>query len=160
MKLQLLIIVCITLAMSCGRARPAGFWANFHKDLLIVNTSDHGPWGGYSTWLWKSDTTTFTDAAVIDFAKKNGWTIADSLALLADTINSTNLPALKVDAYSVDLLKSTVIPRLEPGDCTIIIFKTSWLAVEPGNARETFVNGFAVLNVAGTRLKMYHQWGE
>jgi hypothetical protein len=160
MKSPLLILVCITLAMSCGRAKPAGFWTNFHKDLLIKNTSDHGPWGGHSTWVWESNTSTFTDAAVIDFATKNGWTITDSLTLSADTINSTDLPALKGDAYSVDLLKSTLIPTLELGDCTILIFKTGWLAVEPGNTRETLANGFAVSNAAGTRLAIYQHWGE
>lgn len=160
MKLQLLIIVCITLAMSCGRARPAGFWANFQKDQLVTNTSDHGPWGGHSAWVWQSDSAVFTDSAVMGFAQKHGWELVDSMSFSQNTAPAINFTSLKADPYTIDLLKSIVLPALRPDDRKIIIFSTGWVAVEPGNDCETAANGFAVLNAAGSHLAIYHHWGE
>lgn len=155
------ILTLTVLLSSCNQTSPAGFWTNFHKDLILTKNSDQGPWGGHREINWKSETNnTFTDKELIEFADKNDWKLVDSISFLADSITKSSFSKLKNDDYSLDILNETVLPKLKTKDNRIFIFKTTWLAVEPGNARETFENGFAVLNSDGSELKVYHLWGE
>ncbi len=151
----------IVLVTSCNKTTPASFWKGFHKDLTLTKNSDQGPWGGHREINWKSEyTNTFTDKELIEFADKNDWKLLDSISFSADTLTKKSLSTLKNDDYSLDILNEIILPKLKTNDNRIFIFKTTWLAVEPGNARETFENGFAVLNSDGTELKVYHLWGE
>ncbi len=159
---HILTIFSLTvLVTSCNKTTPAGFWTDFHKDLLLTKNSDQGPWGGHREIYWKSETNnSFTDKELIEFADKNDWQLVDSISFSADSITKNSFSKLKNDDYSLDILKETVLPKLKTKNNRIFIFKTTWLAVEPGNARETYENGFAVLNSDGTELKVYHLWGE
>ena len=159
---HILTIFSLTvLVTSCNKTTPAGFWTDFHKDLLLTKNSDQGPWGGHREIYWKSETNnSFTDKELIEFADKNDWQLVDSISFSADSITKNSFSKLKNDDYSLDILKETVLPKLKTKNNRIFIFKTTWLAVEPGNARETFENGFAVLNSDGTELKVYYLWGE
>lgn len=149
------------LISSCNKMTPAGFWTEFHKDLILTKDSDQGPWGGYREINWKSETNnTFTDKELIEFADKNDWKLLDSISFSADTLTKNTFSKLKNDDYSLDILKESILPKLKSNDNQIFIFTTTWLAVEPGNARETFENGFAVLNSDRTELNIYHLWGE
>lgn len=146
---------------SCNKTTPAGFWKDFHKDLILTKNSDQGPWGGQREINWKSESTnTFTDKELIEFADKNDWKLLDSISFSADTLTKKSFSTLKNDDYSLDILNESILPKLKTNDNRIFIFKTTWLAVEPGNTRETFENGFAALNLDGTELKVYHLWGE
>ena len=58
------------------------------------------------------------------------------------------------------ILKRSVLSQLKSDGYKVFIFETTWLAVEPGNTRETLENGFAVINSNGTELNIYHFWGE
>ena len=160
----IIILVVLTLTLftnSCSKISPAGFWTEFHKDLIIKKNSDQGPWGGHREISWESETDNFfTSKKVIDFAEKNGWELIDSISFLADTLTRNNIIELKNDDYSLDIFKNKVLPKLTTKDNKLFVFKTTWLAVEPGNTRETFENGFAVLNSDRTKLKVYHLWGE
>ena len=160
-KYTLTIFTLIVLITSCNKATPAGFWTDFHKDLILTKNSDQGPWGGHREINWKSEANnTFTDKELIEFSENNDWELIDSISFSTDTLTKSSFSKLKNDAYSLDLLNESILPRLKTNDNRIFIFKTTWLAVEPGNTRETFENGFAVLNSDGTELKVYHLWGE
>ncbi|MGX7666688.1 hypothetical protein [Flavobacterium pedocola] len=157
----LTIIGLSVLVTSCSKTMPAGFWTDFHKDLMLTNNSNQGPWGGYREINWESETNnTFTDKELIAFADKNDWKLLDSISFSADTLTKSSFSKLKNDDYSLDLFNDNILPKLTSSDNKIFIFKTTWLAVEPGNTRETFENGFAVLSTDGTELKIYHLWGE
>ena len=149
------------LVTSCNKTTPAGFWTDFHNNLIIKKNSDQGPWGGQREINWKSETNnSFTDKELIEFADMNDWKIIDSISFSANTLTKNSFSKLKNDDYSLDILNESILPKLKTNDNRIFIFKTTWLNVEPGNARETFENGFAVLNTDGTELKVYHLWGE
>jgi len=159
---HILTILCLTvLVTSCNKTTPAGFWTDFHKDLMLTNDSDQGPWGGHREINWKSESNnTFTDKELIGFADKNDWQLLDSISFSADTLTKKSFSKLKNDDYSFDILNESILPKLKTNDNKVFIFKTTWLAVEPGNTRETFENGFAVLNSDRTELKIFHFWGE
>ena len=157
----LTILTLTVLATSCSKTTPAGFWTNFHKDLILTKNSDQGPWGGHREIQWKStNACTFSSKELIDFAMKNDWELADSISFSIDTLTKESNLKYKSDDYSLDIFKENVLPKLKSGDDKVFVFNTTWLAVEPGNARETFINGFAILNSARTELKIYHLWGE
>ena len=157
----LTIIYLIVLATSCSKTTPAGFWTDFHKDKILTKNSDQGPWGGHREINWKSETdNTFTDKELIEFANKNDWQLIDSISFSADKVTKDSFSKLKNEHYSLDILNQSVLPKVKTNDDRIFIFKTTWLALEPGNTRETFENGFAVLNSDGTELKVFHLWGE
>lgn len=128
---------------------------------MLTKSSDQGPRGGHREINWKSEAkNTFTDKEIIEFADKNDWKLIDSISFPADTLTKDRFSSLKNDDYSLDLLNESILPKLKSTDNKIFIFKTTWLKVEPGNTRETFENGFAVLNSDGTELKIFHLWGE
>lgn len=140
---------------------PAGFWTTFHKDFIISKSSDQGPWGGTRAINWKREANNpFPDKELIGFADKNNWKLIDSISFRRDTLTKNSFAKLKNDDYSKDILYNQIVPKLMPDDRKIFIFKTNWLNVEPGNVRETFEDGFAVLNSDKTELKVYHFWGE
>ncbi len=160
-KYILFTLTLTVFSLSCSKKTPAGFWINFHKDLLLTKISNQGPWGGHREINWKSDSeNTFTEQELIDFAQENDWILVDSVLFSSDTLSTKSFIKLKSDDYSLDILKDRVLSKLNSNDNKILIFKTTWLAVEPGNTRETFKNGFVVLNSHGTELKVYHLWGE
>tara|TARA_R110002012_G_scaffold259344_1_gene440658 strand:- start:3082 stop:3540 length:459 start_codon:yes stop_codon:yes gene_type:complete len=149
------------LITSCDKITPAGFWTDFHKDLMLTKNSDQGPWGGHREITWKSEANgTFTDKALIEFADKNGWKLIDSTSFSVDTLTEKTFSKLKSDDYSLDILNENILPKLKTKDNRVFVFKTNWLEVEPGNARESFENGFAILNSDGTELKIFHLWGD
>ena len=155
------ILTLIVLLTACNKTTPASFWINFRKDLILSKNSNQGPWGGHIEIFWKSAVkNTFSDKELIEYAEKNEWEIIDSISFLTDTLTEKSFSNLKNDDYSLDILKERVLSKLKSKDNKIFIFKTTWLAVEPGNARETFKNGFAILNSDGTELKIYHLCGE
>ena len=161
LKYIFIIFTLTTVISSCSNISPAGFWKEFHKDLIIAKNSDQGPWGGHSEISWKSETNNFfTSQKVIDFADKNEWKLIDSISFSADTLTRNSIIELKNDNYSIDIFRCEILPKLTTKDNKLFVFKTNWLAVEPGNARETFENGFAVLNSDKTELKICHFWGE
>lgn len=159
---QILSIFSLTVLLtSCNKTTPAGFWTDFHKDLILTKDSDQGPWGGHREINWKSESNnTFTGKELIEFADKNDWKLLDSISFSEDTLTKNSFSKLKNDDYSLYILNESILPKLKSNDNQIFIFKTTWLAVEPGNARESFENGFAIINSDGRELKIFHLWGE
>lgn len=159
-----------TLAFtSCNRATPAGFWKNFKKDLLVKNISDEGPYGGHRAIYWKSDNAnSFTSKNVLDFARNNGWTIVDSSSFNNDqtnkwTYNNKAVFPLTNTGFSDTQLNDahlTDFPRWFGGQVSVYKFKTGWVRIEPGTDNSIEENGFVVINRDGTKMAVYHLWGE
>ncbi len=127
----------------------------------MINDCDQGPWGGHREIIWRSVShNSFSFTELIDYADDNGWKLADSISVSLDTITKSIIQKLRADDYSLDLLRDRILPSMNARSYTIFVFKTSWLAVEPGNARETFENGFAVVDSDGTEMRVFHIWGE
>lgn len=137
---------------------PAGFWMNFKDDLIVTKNSDQGPWGGYREIYWESKKEkTFNATELIDFASRNGWHVTDSLTYKKSYLKSlTNYD----NDYSFAILNEKVLARITSADIRIFVFNTGWIAVEPGNFRDTDKNGFVVINSPGTDLRIFHVWGE
>ena len=157
----LAILTVMNIATSCNKTTPAGFWTNFQNNHIKENNSNQGPWGGHTEVFWKGDTqNTFSDFKLIEYAQKNNWKLVDSISFSVDSIADNDFTKLKIDDYSLTILKKNIQLNAASNDYKVFIFKTNWLAVEPGNARETFENGFAIINSNGTELSIYHLWGE
>lgn len=140
---------------------PAGFWNDFHKELITKNESNQGPWGGKREIYWKiKNKNTFTEKEIIEFTSNNDWILKHVISFKSDSLNPTSFDKLKLDDYSLYLLTEKVIPKLRTNDYSIFIFNTSIIAIESGDLGETYENGFAVLNSNKTELKVFHFWGE
>ena len=146
------------MATSCNNITPAGFWINFHKDLITNKKSDQGPRGGHLEIYWKN-TNTFSTKEIIDFAIENDWELADSTIISADSLNRLTLSKSEID-YSLYILLENVIPMWKKPEIKVYIFRTGWVAIEPGNTRDTDMNGFITINLDRTEMKVYHLWGE
>lgn len=124
---------------------------------MLTKESDQGHWCGHREINWKCESNnTFTDEELIEFADKNDWKRFDSISFSVDTLTKKSFYKLKNDDHSFDILNESILPKLKTNDKKVFIFKTTCLAVEPGNTRETFENGFAVLSSDGTGLKVYY----
>jgi len=152
-------IITIT-QISCNKLTPAGFWKSYKKQLIVIKESDQGLWGGYRKIVWENDITdTFEKKDAIDYSYKNGWHVTDSLIIKNDSIVS--LTDYNDKGYSCKILRREIMSLLEAKHIyQVYVFKTGWVAVEPGNATETEKNGFILINENGTKLIMYHLWGE
>ncbi|MDR1403765.1 MAG: hypothetical protein LBJ60_08710 [Tannerellaceae bacterium] len=156
----LLGLACLIMHDSCAKLVPAGFWNEYQKQFIQEKESDQGPWGGYRKIVWESNKIKLFDTEnIMDYSRSNGWLIADSLLFSNDSILIlTNYG--KTD-YSFRILEDHIIPLLDMGSVyQIYVFTTGWIAVEPGNARETEKNGFVLLESGGKRMIVYHTWGE
>jgi hypothetical protein len=138
---------------------PAAFWEKYRPELILEKSSDQGPWGGVRKIVWKSEKPhTFTAKQLIEYAAQNGWQLADSLMLIDGSLER---PANGSGTdYSFSILQNEALHLLNSTTCHIFRFKTGWIAVEPGNARDTEINGFLVLSPDGAELALFHRWGE
>jgi hypothetical protein len=161
-KKYILAIFSLTfLVTSCSKITPSAFWTDFHNGFVTTTNSNQGPWGGQREIAWKSEiNNTFKDKDLIEFADKNDWKLIDSMSFSADTLTKNTFAKLKNDDYSLQILNEFILPKIKSKNGKIFVFKTTWLNIEPGNTRETFENGFGVLNSNRTELEIFHFWGE
>ncbi len=154
---------------SCNKATPAGFWKNYKSDLLVKNISDQGPYGGHRAIYWKSNkANTFISANVLEFAKKNGWTLVDSSGFNDDhtnkwTYNNKAVFPLTSTGFSDTLLNDahlTDFPRWFGGQLTVYKFKTGWVTIERGTDNSIEENGFVLISNDKSQMAIYHLWGE
>ena len=160
----------LTLAfISCNKSTPASFWKNYKKDLLLKNISDQGPAGGHRALYWKSDkANNFNATNVLDFARKNDWTLIDSSHFNDDqtnkwTYNNIAVFPLTSIGFSDTLLNDahlTDFPRWFGGQVVVYTFKTGWVTIEPGTDNSMEQNGFIVINNNGREMAVYHLWGQ
>ena len=167
----LFLTLILTLAFAaCNKATPAGFWKTYKKELLVKNISEQGPYGGHRAIYWKSDNADiFSSAHVLDFAKKNGWTLVDSSEFDQNQTNQwtySNSPVFPLShtGFNSDTIKSIStyadFPRWFSGHIKVYKFKTGWIAIEPGTDNSIEENGFVILNSDKSEMAIYHLWGE
>lgn len=151
----------IVLAVSCSKTRPAGFWENFHTGVLIHATHDNGPYGGRSEYYWNANTPhTFTIKELLTFAAKNGWQVCDSTSFPTDTLAKWKHFPFTYTDFADSSMDFSLFQNRVRSEAKLYRFTTGWIAVEPGNARETDKNGYALLSKEGAELAVYHLWGE
>jgi hypothetical protein len=153
----LIVFIVAIFVVGCSKKIPAGFWTNYQENYVIKKSSDQGPWGGFYEIHWKSDIpNTFKSKDVMDFALKNGWTFTDSTSFNYLERIKSNLRK-SYDDYSDEIMNTVPFTwRIN----TIMRFSTGWIAVKPGNSMDTDRNGFVGINSDGTKLFVYHLWGE
>jgi hypothetical protein len=139
---------------------PARFWNNYEIKYIQTKESNQSLWGGYRKNVWYNDEiNTFDKENILNYATHNGWHLTNSLNYINGTLNlQTNYDE---SDYSYAFLQDKVIPFLKPNEIyEIFVFTTGWIAVEPGNIRETEKNGFVIFNSDKKDLLIYHLWGE
>ncbi|MDR1408140.1 MAG: hypothetical protein LBJ23_08870 [Tannerella sp.] len=153
-------MLSILVISSCNKLTPAGFWKNYRHEFIQASESDQGPWGGHRKIVWKYENSdTSNGRKAIDYAIRNGWKLTDSLFFANDSLMPLS-PYGETD-YSYDILKHKLLPSLDPGGAwNIYVFLSDWIAVEPGNARDTEKNGFVAFNREHTEFIVYLLWGE
>jgi hypothetical protein len=165
----LLTLILAFVFATCNKATPSGFWKNYRKDLLVKNISDQGPYGGHRAIYWKSDKAkTFTSTNVLDFARKNGWTLIDSSKFNEDqtkkwTYNRQAVFPLTSTGFSDTVLNNTQLehfPRWFGGQIKMFKFKTGWVTIEPGTDDSNEENGFVIIDSEEEEMAVYHLWGE
>ena len=161
-KLYILIIIIeISVIVSCNSISPAGFWNSFYSEKIDSKNSDQGPWGGHRNFVWTSKSEKYFDSkSIIDYAANNGWTFIDSVYISTDTLKPYTASESLNNEYWEDILRIDVLPKWKGQKVKILKFKTGLVAIEPGNTKETEINGFATTNLSGTELHVDHKWGE
>jgi len=145
---------------SCDNLKPAGFWTTFKQDKIQSQKSDQGPWGGFEEISWKENLSgEFSIKEILDFANAKDWRLVDSLSISKhDSIAIT--PKINMDDYSVEILLDRIKNALSWNEFKIYRFKTGWIKVEPGNARETDITGILAVKRDNKEIYVYHFWGE
>ena len=135
---------------------PAGFWNNFKPELITKNESNQGPYGGTRKIKWQSKSqNSLSRNDFIQFAISNQWILVDSLDFNESKIDQSNL-----DKYSKQILLNHLNSLDFKSELSIFVFKTKWIAVEPGDLSETLINGFIIFNLKNKTSRVYHLWGE
>ena len=134
------ILVVSAVAPGCSRLMPAGFWTSYRADLISGSFSDQGPWGGTRWVLWTAQTAgTFTTKDVMEFAGAEGW---------------------KCSSAGNDLPDVQGMPRHIREASDVFACSTGWIRVEPGTGETSDSSGYVQIEKSGTRMAVYHLWGE
>ena len=159
------VFAIAAMTNACSKAIPAGFWATYQKRMIVNSNSDQGPWGGsrWIHWIGK-DTNTFTPATAAGFATEHGWKCGAPVEYSSKQVHtwvsySAKRPLFPLffdDNYAGDI----EFPRHIDGDCTIIRCETGWIRVAPGTSQESPAFGYIQVSKDGTRMAVYHLWGE
>jgi hypothetical protein len=161
----LTIVVAFWISLtSCHKASPAGFWLDFRKDLIVKSISDQGPYGGMREIFWKANSDhSFNSQEFLAFAGKNGWQLIDSAFIpferLKKWTNNNTFP-FTYSQFSDSSIAEVGFPFWIKSDIELYRFSTGWIAIEPGNTRQTGKNGYIVFNQDGSEMAVYHIWGE
>lgn len=170
MRVFLVMLLAITL-LSCHKFTPAGFWTGFQRQYLNEQESKQGPRGGHLAYNWEAEkSATFKVGKLLEFCRKNDWKLVDSSRIVENEMNDwirngrTIFPFYE-SGYSMKDTndRSPVIfefPRWIHEDLRIYSFKTDWVLFEPGTDERINVNGFVLINDQGTKMSVYHLWGE
>jgi hypothetical protein len=168
-KTPFLLTLILTLAfISCNKGTPSGFWKNYKTHLIKKNISDQGPYGGYSAIYWKDKKPeAFNSSNILDFARKNGWSLVDSLEFNQDqtnkwTYNDKPIFPLTSKGFSESILNDAMVeyfPRWFGGQIEVYKFKTGWVTIQPGTDSSIDDNGFVLINKDKTEIAVYHLWG-
>jgi hypothetical protein len=162
-------IICVVTTYwisltSCHKTTPAGFWLDFRKDLIVKSISDQGPYGGKREIFWKATGgRKFSSQEFIEFAKKNSWQLMDSifipLEMLKKWTNNNTFP-FTYSQFSDSTIVEVGFPIWIEANVELYRFSTGWVAIQPGSTKDTEKNGYIVFQPDGSRVAVYHLWGE
>jgi hypothetical protein len=167
-RIASLAAIAVMSAASCARLTPAGFWARYKPDLIVGRHSDQGPWGG-TRWLhWEARSLgTFTAADAVQFAASYGWACEPAVPYTAKQLalwTYQKRPVFPLAFGPADRIpdNSAVegFPRTIHDDSVVVACASGWIRVDPGTDRSTTAFGHILVNKAGTRMAVYHLWGE
>jgi len=161
--MRVFTLIGIMLLTACGRWMPAGFWDEFHPELIQKNKNDQGPWGGHRATWWKAtDPYTFTPDKVIRFATLHGWAFVDTMAYEAIIGGRHHFPLghSGIDTSQVNNFTHHPFPIWTTLPSTLYRFKTDWITVVPGTDEAYDAYGYVVIDRSGKEMTVYHLWGE
>jgi hypothetical protein len=142
------VFVALAVLSSCAKLSPAGFWATYRPELIVQKYSDQGPWGGIRWVHWVAPAPgTFTLADVERFATSNGWACQKPVAYSAEQVRAWQSSRKE-------------FPRHIDGDSLVVQCDSRWVRVEPGSGDSSTAFGYIQIDRSGTRLAVYHLWGE
>jgi hypothetical protein len=161
-------LAMLAILSGCTRLSPAGFWTTYRPELIAGKYSDQGPWGGIRWVQWQAAAPgTFTVADAKRFAGSKGWTCGDPISYSADQIRMWQIggkPVFPLHFGPPDRPphNATVdrFPLSITGDSSVMQCDSGWTRVEPGLADTKKAYGYIQVEKAGTRLAVYHLWGE
>ena len=166
------VFAALMVLSSCARLAPAGFWANYRPELIVQKYSDQGPWGGIRWVHWVAPAPgMFTLAGVESFATSHGWVCQKPVAYSAQQIHAWRYPQqnagkpvfpLHFGSANRPPVDATVreFPRHIDGDSLVVQCDSRWARVEPGSGKSSTAFGYIQIDRSGTRLAVYHLWGE
>ena len=155
------LMLCVACATaSCG---PAGFWKSYQRTWIIDSSSDQGPWGGTRWVQWDAEKPgAFGPPGVVSFAEKNGWRCGEPREATAAELSAWVMSGKPIFplVYGKDSLSSLELPRHIDADSILIRCETGWIRVDPGTNAETPAYGYILIQRDGSRMAVYHHWGE
>jgi hypothetical protein len=159
LQAALAALVCLGAAC-CG---PAGFWRSYDSKHIVRSSSDQGPWGGTRWIQWQAERAgTFQPAAAVTFAHDNGWTceapqeVTRSVLEQWVMLNKPVFPLIHGDTGAA----SGDLPRHIDSDAVLVRCETGWVRIDPGTNADSPAFGYILIQVDGTRMAVYHHWGE
>ena len=165
---RLLTLVLVLAAAGCSSLSPASFWATYRPELIEAKYSDQGPWGGVRWVHWASRApAVFQAKDVIAFATSHGWQCEDPVVVRSKQLlewQYAGRPVFPLHFGAADQppdnVKVQELPRTIMGDSLITRCKSGWTRVEPGTAKVSDAFGYIQFELSGSRLAVYHLWGE
>lgn len=166
MKCVKILLSLLMILASCKKLKPAGFWEGYQELFMKKNVSEFGPYGGFRAMYWHaSERSSFSIHDILKFAQNNGWQCVDTILISSDTLakhlvgSKSYFPFSYTDFSNMDNLELE-FPRWINSDVVLYRCRTEWLAVQPGNAIQTEINGYIVISADSLQFSVYHLWGE
>ena len=158
----------MTVVVSCAKGVPGGFWAEYRAESIVDQSSDQGPWGGVRWVHWVAPAPgALTPAEAVQFAAAHGWTCQKPVNYSAEQIREwqySGKPVFPLRFGPADRRPDNgavqELPRHIDGDSWVIQCDSGWVRVEPGSGKDTPAYGYIQLDRPGTRMAVYHLWGE
>ncbi|MEO6286647.1 MAG: hypothetical protein ABIN80_24875 [Dyadobacter sp.] len=166
MRYVKILLVLFVIVSGCQKLKPAGFWVSYQEPFLKENISEFGPYGGFSAMHWRaSESCNFSKKDILKFAKDHGWQFADTVLVSSDAVTKYHVSGKPYFPFSYtnfskpDNLEPT-FPRWIDSDLIVFRHRTGFLAIQPGNAIQTEINGYIVISADSSQFSVYHLWGE
>ena len=102
----------------------------------------------------------------MDFAKSKGWSCGDPVRYSQDQLRLWQFagqPVFPLHFGPADRPPDNAIqkfPRYINDDSLVYECTTGWIRVDPGTARDTDALGYIQIDKSGSRMAVYHLWGE
>lgn len=156
-------------SIACASLTPAGFWTTYRPESIKAQFSDQGPWGGHRWLYWEAGLQkrlTLQDATA--FAASHGWSCEPAALYLQSQIRTWRYMSRPVFPFLADndgrspITDASVVdhPLHFDSDSAIARCASGWMRVRPGDGDATPAYGYLQVSVDGTRMAVYHHWGE